>query len=113
MQKLFAIAALSVVLAAPAFAQDAKPAMPGAKPAPMAGKIDAAKVTAPAAMPAPTTPAKSASGATIDSKPMAVGGPKMDDKAMPKPATGAAATTTTAAPATKPAMPAPVETKKQ
>ena len=47
MKKMISIAALAVVLAAPAFAQEAKPAITPAPAAPAAVKPDAGKVMAP------------------------------------------------------------------
>ena len=146
MKKMISIAALSLVIAVPAFAQDAKPATGAMAPAaPMAAKPDAAKTgdvkaTAPTApviaqtAPAATTPAspamkpgdapkvdasktaqpaaapapaaapvmtdKKAAAPMVDTKPMAIGAPKMDDKKLDA-KTGAANTT------------APADVKKQ
>ena len=63
MKKMISIAALTLVMAAPAFAQDAKPAIGSIPAAPIAAKVDAGKVIAPVAQ--TTTPAVVAPSAKI------------------------------------------------
>ena len=90
MKTLFTAAALSLALAVPAFAQDAKPVIPqtATTPAP-ATKVEAPKITAPVVAPAakveaPKAEAKSATATPkVDAKAPAVA-PKADAKAIVK-----------------------------
>ena len=95
MKKLISAAVLSLVLAGPAFAQDAKPVIPAA-PAPAASAPAAATPAAPAAVAAPVAPKPAA--VAVPAAPAAPAAPTAAGKAMD-------AVKSAVMPAAKPAAP--------